>query len=326
MADGTYDPNPAPVVEQEFFILDPLSGDLYPDDYEVITSIETPLGFTPPVGGVLTDIVSFDVDENQTVFAAKIGADHFLSQEGEFSVPVGTLIQVFPEPSESSYSFPSVISNLFSKTSLQEFIDALQEFDPRGQSGELSYLVTTGVIEDESEISAIRFTTVDEFGLVNQSSDIDEFTGVVNDAPTGGSANIMQTVFYNSIAKSGGRAVVYDFEQLKSGDFTHQSFVSATSMPGIVTNQSGNIHPDGNAGASLAYDSMLNIHMFNIGNNGPVSDQSNGDDPGIATHEGNNADRGFNTTPNATVKQYLEILPSDRTSTSDDAIYGGCSF
>ena len=66
--------------------------------------------------------------------------------------------------------------------------------------------------------------------------------------------------------------------------------------------------------------------MFNIGNNGPVSDQSNGDDPGIATDEGNNADRGFNTTPNATVKQYLEILPSDRTSTSDDAIYGGAVF
>ena len=50
--------------------------------------------------------------------------------------------------------------------------------------------------------------------------------------------------------------------------------------------------------------------IFSILQDTRVSDQSaDRDDPGIATHTGNNADRGFNTTPGSVVGQYLEVCP-----------------
>ena len=327
MADGTYDPKPASSVEvdQPFFILDPTSGDLYPQSIQAITTIDTPVSFSPPNGGLELDIVSFTDDGGNPVYAALINDGHFLAQGEDFAVPSGTLIQVFRETPTSPFTFPQAITALFAETTYSSFVQAAQALDPRGLGNELQYLIDTGVIKGSNpaeEVSKIQFTSADEFGLMNQSSEVDEVTGFQSEAPSTGSAKIMQTIYYNSIAQSGGRAVVYDFESLASGDFTAAGYSGASSVSG----RSGNISPDGDASASLAYDGMLSVHLFNIGNNTPVSNQTNGDDPGIATNEGNNADRGFNTTPDGATKQYLEILPSDRTATAEDNFYGGAVF
>lgn len=327
MADGTYDPKPASSVEvdQPFFILDPTSGDLYPQNLQAITTIDTPVSFSPPNGGLELDIVSFTDDGGNPVYAALINDGHFLAQGEDFAVPSGTLIQVFRETPSSPFTFPQAITALFAETTYSSFVQAAQALDPRGLGNELQYLIDTGIITGSNpteEVSKIQFTSADEFGLMNQSSEVDELTGSQSAAPSTGSAKIMQTIYYNSILQSGGRAVVYDFESLASGDFTAAGYGGASSVSG----RSGNISPDGDASASLAYDGMLSVHLFNIGNNNPVSDQTNGDDPGIATNEGNDADRGFNTTPDGATKQYLEILPSDRTATAEDNFYGGAVF
>ena len=93
--------------------------------------------------------------------------------------------------------------------------------------------------------------------------------------------------------------VVHDFESSAPGNFAVTGYTAKTGE--AVKDQSGDMASGANG--TLISDGILSVSLFNTKANAA------GDDPGIATHVDNNADRGFNTTVSGS--QYLEILPSE---------------
>jgi len=93
--------------------------------------------------------------------------------------------------------------------------------------------------------------------------------------------------------------VVHDFEASAPGNFAVTGYTAHTGE--YVSNQSGEMASGANG--TLITDGLLSVSLFNTAANAA------GDDPGIATHAGNDADRGFNTTVGGS--QYLEILPAE---------------
>ena len=97
--------------------------------------------------------------------------------------------------------------------------------------------------------------------------------------------------------------VVHDFEASAPGNFAVTGY--SASISDSVEAQYGDM-TDSTYGANgtLVTDGMLSVSLFN---NGQVASV---DDPGIATHSGNDADRGFNMTISGS--KYLEVLPSEQ--------------
>ena len=93
--------------------------------------------------------------------------------------------------------------------------------------------------------------------------------------------------------------VVHDFESSAPGNFAVTGYTAETGE--AVKDQSGDMASGANG--TLISDGILSVSLFNTKTN------ASGDDPGIATHDGNDADRGFNTTVGGS--KYLEILPSE---------------
>ena len=97
--------------------------------------------------------------------------------------------------------------------------------------------------------------------------------------------------------------VVHDFEASALGNFAVSGYTAATGDR--VVDQSGTMmDPMNGANGTLVTDGVLSVSLFNTGQDVSV------DDPGIASHAGNDADRGFNMTISG--DQYLEILPSEK--------------
>jgi len=97
--------------------------------------------------------------------------------------------------------------------------------------------------------------------------------------------------------------VVHDFEASALGNFAVSGYTAATGDR--VVDQSGTMmDPMNGANGTLVTDGVLSVSLFNTGQDVSV------DDPGIASHAGNDADRGFNMTISG--NQYLEILPSEK--------------
>ena len=101
--------------------------------------------------------------------------------------------------------------------------------------------------------------------------------------------------------------VVHDFEDSAPGNFAVAGYTASTDES--VMNQAGDMNTGANG--TLVTKGVMSISLFNTADNGVV------DDPGIASHFGNDAHSGFNMT--ASGSQYLEILPSQNGA-------GGASF
>lgn len=69
---------------------------------------------------------------------------------------------------------------------------------------------------------------------------------------------------------------------------------------------------DGTADGVLIVDGLMTVELFNTGDAINSDPSAWGDDPGVATNDGNDADRGYNKTPDG--DQYLEVLPGEDTS------------
>ena len=112
----------------------------------------------------------------------------------------------------------------------------------------------------------------------------------------------------NTISSSLGLHLI-DFEEAAGGNFAGRgATVTYTPEPGMTLSGAEGTMRDGTAKGTLTYGPHVTFHLFQTGNNVGIP-QDRGDDPGIATHSGNDADRGYNLTPGGS--QYLEVLPSE---------------
>ena len=148
--------------------------------------------------------------------------------------------------------------------------------------------------------------------LVDYSSVVfDSFDGSIVDTPDDTEAPYSiaaQAAFYAAIVQGKQYGMVYDFELPTAGNFvgTEGASYSPESSQSVFE-QTGSIL-NGTGHGSLQYDSFLSVNIFENGHGGSQGD-SPGDDLGIATNIGNDADRGYNQTFNGS--QYLEVLPSE---------------
>lgn len=139
-------------------------------------------------------------------------------------------------------------------------------------------------------------------------SGADDADGYITTPPTAPNASAAETSFLAAVTTLGKDLRLYDFEDAASGNFAGSATV-ATYVPTsgmTVSGQTGDISL-GNAQGVLALDSYLATHLFCIGSS--MGSPTAGNDPGIATNEGNDADRGYNVTTSG--NQYLEVLPGD---------------
>lgn len=127
--------------------------------------------------------------------------------------------------------------------------------------------------------------------------------------------------FGTATNNAGYGIVLQDFENDATGheDYGSGNFAGTASV-GVYTAENNTSHDSG-TGTNTAGDQyglltvtdVMSVHLFETGN-AAAANPSNGDDPGIATHEGNDADRGFNKTAviyDHDVAQYLEALPGE---------------
>ncbi|NBV75670.1 MAG: hypothetical protein EBR59_06865, partial [Methylococcaceae bacterium] len=154
-----------------------------------------------------------------------------------------------------------------------------------------------------SSVKVTDATSLSVYGLklFSGKDDYDNYQAVV---PPLTNTNLATSAFVTAIS-SGQKLVNYDFEHLSSGDFTGAS----TTFPG-ATSYSGDRNL-GTAKGEITLDSLVTLRLTNVGE--PASgNPNNGDDPGIATNLGNDADRGFNTTSGG--DKYVEVLPATKTA------------
>jgi hypothetical protein len=114
-------------------------------------------------------------------------------------------------------------------------------------------------------------------------------------------------------ASAGYGLRIYDFEDMNSGNFAGSASSYTPDGDDAVNHQTGDLS-SGTASGALIPDDFLSIYLFNTGDT--VGSPAAGDDPGIATHQGNDADRGFNMSAENHLpygEQYLEVLPGNTT-------------
>ncbi|MGB0382727.1 MAG: hypothetical protein ACPGJH_07635, partial [Alphaproteobacteria bacterium] len=148
-------------------------------------------------------------------------------------------------------------------------------------------------------------------GLTTERSEFFPLENTVADAPNNdSSANNALNSFLASAELDGFTHHLYTFETPNAGNFAGlgSSYVAASSQS--TDAQAGSM-ASGTASGTLHYDGNLSVHLFETGDSNANSADAYGDDPGIATHPGNDADRGYNQTTNG--NQYLEILPGNNT-------------
>ena len=148
-------------------------------------------------------------------------------------------------------------------------------------------------------------------GLTTVRSEFFPLENTVADAPNNdSSANNALNSFLASAELDGFTHHLYTFETPNAGNFAGlgSSYVAASSQS--TDAQAGSM-ASGTASGTLHYDGNLSVHLFETGDSNANSADAYGDDPGIATHPGNDADRGYNQTTNG--NQYLEILPGNNT-------------
>ena len=177
--------------------------------------------------------------------------------------------------------------------------------------------ILNDVMDDEYGVYGTTNTLPEEL-LDYSSQTFDSVDGFVSIMPDGNQAPhslAAQADFYQAIVQEKEYGMVYDFELPASGNFIGNEGASYTPSSGQTVNfQSGSI-ADGTANGNLFYDDFLTVTVYD--NGGGTNGDNPGDDLGIATNPGNDADRGYNQTPAG--NQYLEILPSDE-------VEGGVGF
>ncbi len=148
-------------------------------------------------------------------------------------------------------------------------------------------------------------------GLTTVRSEFFPLENTVADAPNNdSSANNALNSFLASAELDGFTHHLYTFETPNAGNFAGlgSSYMAAS---GQSTDAQAGSMASGTASGTLHYDGNLSVHLFETGDSNANSANVYGDDPGIATHPGNDADRGYNQTTNG--NQYLEILPGNNT-------------
>ncbi|SPF78123.1 hypothetical protein [Pseudoprimorskyibacter insulae] len=105
--------------------------------------------------------------------------------------------------------------------------------------------------------------------------------------------------------------ILHTFEAEANGNFAGTGH-SYTAAAGTTHSTATGTMPDGTADGTLIVDGLMSIHLFNTGNAINSNPAAWGDDPGVATNPGNDADRGYNKTGGG--NQYLEVLPGEQTS------------
>jgi Ca2+-binding RTX toxin-like protein len=102
--------------------------------------------------------------------------------------------------------------------------------------------------------------------------------------------------------------VLEDFETRGGGNFAGTGAYTPTTGS-VVLDRSGDIAA-GTASGTLVLNGRMAIKLFNTGDSaGSTMPDNPGDNPGIATNPGNDADRGYNQTDDGNL--YLEVLPAD---------------
>lgn len=128
--------------------------------------------------------------------------------------------------------------------------------------------------------------------------------------------------FASSVDRAGYGVLLQDFENDGAGDEDYASgnFAGASNW-GVYSAATGTTHDsasgtmsDGYADGKLIVTGVMTVELFDTGN-AAAENPNAGDDPGVATNLGNDADRGYNKTPvvDDEAGQYLEVLPGDET-------------
>jgi hypothetical protein len=112
-------------------------------------------------------------------------------------------------------------------------------------------------------------------------------------------------------AGSGYGFLLQDFEGLAPGNFagSSSSYVPATGSYRL--DSTGDLSA-GMGSGTLLVDGLMAIKLFNTTGSVGAGGDSAGDDAGIATNAGNDADRGYNQTEGGNL--YLEVLPGNTSS------------
>ncbi len=137
---------------------------------------------------------------------------------------------------------------------------------------------------------------------------------VADDAPLDPAYRAVMQDFADAVAAESGLGLrLYDFETEASGNFAGAAAATSylPSAGQTLANTDGDM-ADGTAQGTLSPDTAVSWHLFNTGHS--VGTPTAGDDPGVATQQGHDADRGFNlsgTADDGYGTQYLEVMPSE---------------
>ena len=236
------------------------------------------------LGGVGLDVVSgtpFDFDNSVPLETSILKFDTALSGQAKQSQ-----VEVFEN------IFSGIVTRLPEGLVTQDQLGGLCEIDP---SSEYDELVGSGHNASVTGLNTFKSAGLDLDGMVPDgivSTDTDYVDA--------------QSQFIASLSSTWTTKLI-DFETSNSGNFAKSSYSAA----------SGDYHDGGSgdmtsgATGTLVIDNALSVTLFNTANEAGDGG-NNGDDPGIATHTGNDADRGFNVT--ALGNQYLEVLAGETLS------------
>lgn len=189
--------------------------------------------------------------------------------------------------------------------------------------------------EYEDFLATVDMTVADVDGnpifLSSYVSDPVEYDGTIS-SPTGytmmadadplemsGTQEFNMRAFANAVDNAGYGVLLFDFEDDGAGDedFASGNFAGTaadstyTAATGTTFEGATGSMNDGTADGVLVVDGVMTIELFNTGDAINSDPSAWGDDPGIATNAGNDADRGYNQTPDG--DHYLEVLPGEDT-------------
>lgn len=105
--------------------------------------------------------------------------------------------------------------------------------------------------------------------------------------------------------------LLQDFEALAPGNFAGASSTYEPAAGSTRADSTGDLSA-GTGSGTLLIDGLMAIKLFNTSGSVGAGADSPGDDPGIATNPGNDADRGYNQTEDGNL--YLEVLPGNSAS------------
>lgn len=169
-------------------------------------------------------------------------------------------------------------------------------------AGEYNYTPGTVTMASAEVLTALHLL---------QYSGADDYDNVQSSVPAGPVSNAAKADFDTAVVGLGKAFRIYDFEHATNGNYADSS-TSYSAASGETVSEQGGSMGGGTATGLLTLDSYLSVRLFNTGNRASSGGSSVGDDPGVATNEGNDADRGYNQTLGG--DQYLEVLPGVATS------------